>query len=473
MNKGEVLLNTDDKRTKIKLIFILALPAVAENFFQTLLGFVDTLFVSRIGLAEVSAVGVTNAILAIYFAVFMAIGVAVNVYVANNLGAGKIERARHIAQQAIILSVLIGVLFGIVTLFFAKPLLLLMGIDNEVLQAGSIYFKIVGIPSVVMALMFTLSSILRGTGDTKSPMKVSIVVNIVNIVLDYLMIFGFWMIPGLGIVGAALATVIARVVGTILLVNYIRKTDVIAFRKDFWKPDLEHQIELMNLGSPAAIERLVMRAGQIVYFGFIVVLGTNTFAAHQIAGNLEIFSYMLAYGFATAATILVGRNMGAGDYESAKEYAKLSTYLAMGFMSLFGILLFFFGGWAGSLFTDDQQVINDIDIALKIAAIFQPFLAVVLVLTGGFQGANNTKFPMYLTTVGMWVIRTGAVYLLAIQLEMGIAGVWIAIGLDIVFKAIVLWFQFSKDRWIVLKSEPQSPCHPQTKHEKSRCVNDY
>lgn len=473
MNNEKVINDANDTKTKIKLIFILALPAVAENFFQTLLGFVDTLFVSKIGLAEVSAVGVTNAILAIYFAVFMAIGVAVNVYVANNLGAKKIERARHIAQQAILLSLLVGVLFGVVTLFFAEPLLLLMGVEREVLEAGSIYFKIVGIPSVVMALMFTLSSILRGAGDTKSPMKVSIVVNVVNIVLDYVLIFGIWTVPGLGIVGAALATVIARVVGTLLLLNYIRKTSVISFRKDFWKPDFEHQLELVNLGSPAAIERLVMRAGQIVYFGFIVVLGTNTFAAHQIAGNLEVFSYMLAYGFATAATILVGRHIGAGDVENAKEYAKLSTYLAMGFMSLFGILLFFFGEWAGALFTDDPQVIKDIGVALKIAAFFQPFLAIVLVLTGGFQGANNTKFPMYLTTIGMWGIRTGAVYLLAIQLEMGIAGVWVAIGLDIVFKAIVLWIQFSKDRWIRKKPEPQSLCHPATKNEKSRCVNNY
>ncbi len=255
--------------------------------------------------------------------------------------------------------------------------------------------------------------------------------------------------------------------------NYIRKTEVIAFRKDFWRPDLEHQLELVNLGSPAAIERLVMRAGQIVYFGFIVVLGTNTFAAHQIAGNLEVFSYMLAYGFATAATILVGRNIGAGDHETAKEYARLSTFMAMGFMSLFGVVLFFFGGWAGSLFTDNPQVIKDIDVALKIAAVFQPFLAVVLVLTGGFQGANNTKFPMYLTTIGMWVIRTGAVYVLAIQMQMGIAGVWIAIGLDIVFKAIVLWIQFSRGRWIVVESEPQKPCHPKTKHEDVRCINNY
>ncbi|WP_396128865.1 MATE family efflux transporter [Exiguobacterium mexicanum] len=197
MIESERLDTHGDRKTKMKFILLLALPAVAENFFQTLLGFVDTLFVSRIGLAEVSAVGVTNAILAIYFAVFMAIGVAVNVYVANNLGSERIERARHIAQQAIVLSVVVGVTFGVVTLFFAEPLLRLMGVENDVLEAGSTYFKIVGIPSIVMALMFVLSSILRGAGDTKSPMKVSIVINVVNIVLDYMLIFGFWIIPNL------------------------------------------------------------------------------------------------------------------------------------------------------------------------------------------------------------------------------------------------------------------------------------
>jgi putative MATE family efflux protein len=466
--------NQSSVKDKIKIIILLAMPAVAENFFQTLLGFVDTLFVSKIGLAEVSAVGVTNAILAIYFAVFMAVGVAVNVFIANFLGAGKIEKARHIAQQAILLAVLLGIVFGLITLFFAEPLLLMMGIESEVLKAGSLYFKIVGIPSIFMSLMFVLSSILRGAGDTKSPMKVSIIVNIVHVVLDYILIFGLWFIPSYGIAGAAFATVLARVIGTIFLFQYVNKTKEISFRKDYWKIDKEHQLELLSLGSPAAIERLAMRAGQIVYFGFIVALGTNTFAAHQIAGNIEVFSYMIAYGFSAAATTLVGRYMGANNYCEAKEYARLSTFIAVAFMSLFGLLLFLFGEWAGSLFTGNQTVIGEIDVALKIAAVFQPFLAVMLVLTGAYQGANNTKFPMYLTIIGMWAIRTGAVYVLAITFDWGLAGVWIAIGLDIIFRAIVLWVRFKRDRWASKTKEKIAECHPRTRNAQlSKSVNNY
>lgn len=461
---------------RLKIITVLAIPAVIENFFQTILGFVDTYFVSKIGLAEVSAVGVTNAVLAIYFALFMAIGVAANVRIANFLGANLPEKARHISQQSIVLAAIFGILTGIITLIFAEPLLKLMGIEAEVLEAGALYFRIVGIPSIVISFMFVLSAILRGAGDTKAPMKVSIVINIVNAFLDYILIFGFLFIPEMGIVGAGIATVISRLIGSIALFYYVNRAKTLTFRRDYWRIDKTHLMELTTLGAPAAGERLVMRAGQIVYFGFVVALGTNAFAAHQIAGNVEVFSYMIGYGFATAATILVGQQIGAGNLEEAKHYAKLSTYLTVGAMTLLGALLFFLGDWAGSFFTDEQQVIDDIGTALKISGVFQPFLAVLMVLTGAFQGANNTKFPMYLTGFGMWAVRTVLVYLLGIKLGWGLAGVWIAIGADIALRAIVLVIQFKRGKWMALEKapDPESHCHPQTtKETMSACANNY
>ncbi|MDN3449425.1 MATE family efflux transporter [Planococcus sp. APC 3906] len=463
-------------RDRLLVIILLAIPAVIDNFFQTLLGFVDTYFVSQISLAAVSAVGITNAILAVYFALFMAIGVAANVRIANFLGANQPEKARHISQQSIILAVLFGLLTGLATLVFAEPLLRLMGIEEEVLELGALYFRIVGIPSVVMSLMFVMSAILRGAGDTKTPMKISIVINVLNAILDYVLIFGFLFIPELGIAGAAMATVISRLIGSIALIYYVNKEKALAFRRDYWHLAKDHLLELSTLGAPAAGERLVMRAGQIVYFGFVVALGTNAFAAHQIAGNVEVFSYMIGYGFATAATILVGQQVGAGNLDEAKKYAKLSTQFTVVCMTLLGAILFFFGEWAASFFTEDPEVISDIGVALKISGIFQPFLAVLMVLTGAFQGANNTKFPMYLTAFGMWAIRTLLVYLLGIQLGWGLAGVWIAIGIDIAFRAVVLVIQFERGKWMALEKapDPESLCDPQTTKENlSRNSNNY
>ncbi|MFE4524254.1 MATE family efflux transporter [Cytobacillus firmus] len=470
------LKNIQSNKDRLKIITTLAIPAVIENFFQTILGFVDTYFVSKLGLVEVSAVGVTNAVLAIYFALFMAIGVAANVRIANFLGANLPEKARHISQQSLVLAILFGLLTGVITLFFAEPLLKLMGIESNVLDAGSLYFRIVGIPSIFMSLMFVLSAILRGAGDTKTPMKISIIVNIVNAVLDYVLIFGILFIPEMGIVGAALSTVFARVIGSIALIYYLNRSKVLAFRMDYWKLDKVHLMELTTLGAPAAGERLVMRAGQIVYFGFVVALGTNAFAAHQIAGNIEVFSYMIGYGFATAATILVGQQVGAGNLDEARRYAKLTTILTLASMSVLGAMLFFLGEWAGRFFTEDQEVVRNIGTALKISGVFQPFLAVLMVLTGAFQGANNTKFPMYLTAIGMWAVRTLLVFLLGIKLGWGLAGVWIAIGIDIAFRAVVLVIQFQRGKWMALEKAPEaeSECHPQTtKETMSSCVNNY
>jgi len=433
----------------LKMIVVLAAPAIVENFFQTILGFVDTYFVSQIGINEVTAVGVTNAILAIYLAIFMSIGVSTNVYIAKYIGSNQIEKAGKVAKQSILLCVIIGLLFGIITFLFAEPLLKLMGIEKTVLDQGVIYFKIVAIPSVLISLMFGLSSILRGTKDTKTPMKVTIFINIINIILDYVFIFGFWLIPSFGLAGAAWATVIARLVGVILLIIHVKKSkigNVLNLTK--WSWDKEQQKELIKLGTPAMAERLAMRIGQVLYFGFIVQLGTNTFAAHQIAGNIEVFSYMIGYGFATAATTLIGEVLGSRQYELAKKIAYYSTLLGIGVMSIFGLFLFVFGEWTASFFTNDVFVIQQITIALKIDAFIQPILAIVLILTGAFQGAENSKYPFYLTTIGIWLLRTVGVYVLGVWLGMGIAGIWIAIGLDNLFRAILLFLKIHNNKWV-------------------------
>lgn len=444
---------------RYKVILVLAIPAIIENFFQTMIGFVDTFFLAKVGLTEVAAVGLTNAILQVYFAIFMSIGIAVNVYIAKYIGANNSQKASRFAQQSIIMATLTGILLGILTLFFSSPLLQLMGAKDDVLSLGTLYFRIVAIPSIFISLMFVLSSILRGTGDTKTPMKVSIWINIIHIFLDYIFIFGFFFIPGMGIVGAAIATVIVRVIGVLLLWKYVKQseTKIGKFERPYWKLNKSIQLRLLTLGGPAAIERLVMRIGQVLYFGFVIQLGSHTFAAHQIAGSVEVFSYMIGYGFATAATILIAQQIGDGNYKEAKQIGTAITFLCVMIMTVLGSVLFLSAGWIGQLFTNDTQVISEIRIALQIDAFIQPILAIVLVLTGVFQGGGNTKYPMYITTIGIWAIRTVGVYLLGISLGWGIAGVWIAIGLDNAFRAWLLWRKFSKDEWMNSSFKDSTP----------------
>ncbi|MGN7765093.1 MATE family efflux transporter [Paenibacillus sp. 22594] len=441
MPEAVIIKDTDNKQ-KIKIILALAVPAMIENFLQTVVGFVDTLFVSNLGLNEVAAVGVSNAIVAVYIAVFMAIGVGTSSLIARSVGAGQVDQAKAIARQSTWISVIAGIIFGLATLFFAEPLLRIMGAEPSVIKQGVVYFQIVAIPSVFLALMTIFGSILRAAGNTKTPMKVGIWINLIHIVLDYVLIFGLFDWAGGGIAGAAWATSIVRIIGAIVLYLYIRKSKL-SF--SIWKGSAsEYTMPLLKLSGPAAAERLIMRFGQVLYFGLIVRLGTDVYAAHVLAGNIEVFSYMPGYGLAIAATTLVGQHLGAERKQDAYQYGMLTAWIAVVFMGVVGVLLFFFSPLAASWFTKDKDVIHMVTTALRIDAFAQPFLAIGLVIAGALQGAGDTKSPMYSTTIGMWLIRVVGVYVLCIYLGMGIAGVWLSITIDLIIRAAFLLYRFRK-----------------------------
>lgn len=433
------------KKQKISLILSLAVPAMIENTLQTVVGFVDTLFVSKLGLIEVTAVGVANTVLAVYIAIFMAIGVGTSSLIARHIGAGNVVLAKGVAKQSTIISAALGLLFGGISFFFAEPLLRMMGAEPKVVADGVVYFRIVAVPSVFISLMFIFGSILRAAGDTKTPMKVGWWINIIHIGLDYVLIFGLLGWNGLGIAGAAWATVIVRIIGTLALYYYIQRSRMaFSLGKDLFSHTKSFTMPILQLSTPAVIEGLIMRLGQVLYFGLIVRIGTETYAAHIIAGNIETFSYMPGYGLAIAATTLVGQQIGAGRKKEAYEYGMLTTGIAVGFMSFIGILLFFLSPWFASWFTTDKHAIDMVVTALRIDAFAQPALAVGLVLAGALQGAGDTKSPMYSTAIGMWVIRVIGVYVLGIQLGMGIAGIWLSILIDLLVRSVFLLFRFRK-----------------------------
>ena len=202
---------------KTKQILNLAIPATVENILQALVGFIDTLMISRIGLIAVTAVGIANNILSVYLAVFIALGVGTSSLISRYLGGGRVDDAKKIAIQSIGLSIITGVIFGFVTLIFANRILGIMGADSNVLENASSFFYIVGSASVFMSLITVLGSVLRASGDTKTPMFVNTVVNILNVIIDYILIFGLGPIPAMGVVGTAIGTVVARILGSIIM----------------------------------------------------------------------------------------------------------------------------------------------------------------------------------------------------------------------------------------------------------------
>ena len=426
-----------------KRVLNLAIPATIENILQTLVGFVDTLLVARIGLMAVTAVGVANSVLNVYLAIFIALGVGTSSLISQHMGAKENSEATTVARQSTFLAIVIGLFFGLITLLFGKPILSLIGATEEVMAYSQTFFFVVGGASIFLSVMTIFGSILRAIGDTKSPMQISAIVNVLNVGIDYILIFGFGPIPALGVLGTAIGTVISRLLGCILLYRRIKESPVAFEMRDIFQ--VSTYKPLIELSFPAALERLVMRVGQVLYFGLIVAIGAKTFAAHSIAGNIESFVYMPAYGFATAAATLVGSYIGARDYNSAKKAAFLSVKYGVIFMSFLGVILFLGSPYFAQLFTQDTDAISQIVTALRIDAFNQPGLAISLIITGALQGMGDTKSPLYSTAFGMWGLRIIGVIFLGQYLGLGIAGVWLSIGIDLYFRSIYLTNKFRKN----------------------------
>lgn len=426
------------RRKKIRAILLLGIPAMFENILQTLVGFIDTLFVSKVSLDAVTAVSLANAIVAIYMAIFLAIGVGATSLIARQLGSDNIQQASDTAKKALLLCVGCSMLFTMLNTFFAEQLLQFLGASQAITTIGVTYLQIVGIPALFIGLPLVLATIIRATGDTMTPLKISFVLNIVHIGLDYI----FILLLDFGVAGAAYATLFVRIMHTFILYRAVQRS---ILRMNWRMNTSKHSMkQLMNLSIPAAIERLIMRVGQVVYFGLILKIGAATYAAHMIAENIEAFTFMPGYGMAVVATTFVGLAVGAKRIREAYEYGIISTVITIIVMSVIGIILYVICPWIATWFTQDEVVIAQIVTALRIDAFAQPAVAITFVMAAALQGLGDTKTPMFTTAIGMWGLRIVFVYVLGIYFDLGIAGVWFALLIDLYIRSIILSYQFKR-----------------------------
>lgn len=443
-----------NKLQSIKIIVALAVPAILENTMQISVGFIDTFFIGKIGTEALAGVSASNSIMNIYISFFLAISVGCSALMTRNIGMKDYKKTNDILHQSINLAIGIGLISGLANIVFAESLLSLLGLSSNVIKITLPYFWAVAIPSVLISLSMILSSALRSNKDTKTPMKVGFIVNIINTILNYFLIFGLGNWNGLGLLGAGIATSIARGLGVVLLWKSLTasknkntdrsSTDIIINNKKLFKLNWETIKNISTISIPAAMEKLIMRTGQLIYISMIISMSEATYAAHNIAGVIESFTYLPAMGFGVVAATLVGQQLGEGDIKSAKESGILCYILAVIFMCIVGGLIFIFAPYLSSIFSKDPSIIRDSTKALRIIAFVQPALAATFVITSALQGAGDTKYPMYITFIGIWFIRVAGIYILGIKLNMGLTGVWLAIAADIVLRGSLLLLRFIK-----------------------------
>ena len=434
-----LLKNKDD----ITTIFTLAIPVIMENILQAFIGTVDIYFAGSINDNAIAAIGVTNLVINLFIVFFTAISMGTSAIVARNFGKGEMDKVKEAVIESVFLGIIISLVLGIINIIFYKQILKVCGASNEILQLAIPYYVIVSVPIIFLCLSLILSSCLRSTKDTKTPMIATALANILNIILNIL-----FMKMNMGITGLALATTISRCVDMIILIIKLKLDNIeIKLNKSSLKSGKDTLKSIVKIGAPAGMEKLIMRLGQIVYNSMIISIGVPSFVAHNIAGNIESYTYIPALGFGVATATLVGITLGIGDSEKSKEIVYLADKITIIFMMIVGINLFIFAPEIVKMFTKTKEVQLMVIHVLRLISLFQSFIAITQIFTSALQGAGDTKFPMYATLIGIWGIRVGIGYLLGVILSFGLFGVWMAYALDITIRGILLIIRFNYGKW--------------------------
>lgn len=418
--------------TNYKKIMNIALPAMTENFLQMLMGMVDNYLVASLGLIAISGVSVASNIITIYQAIFIALGAAISSLISKTLAQGDKENLAYHTAEAIKLTLLLSLLLGLISLLFGRQMLNLLGTEKAVAEAGGLYLALVGGTIVLLGLMTSFGALVRVTRNPRFPMYVSFLTNVLNALLSGLGIYVFQ----LGIVGVALGTVLARLIGVVIL---WRELDLSAIH---WSWGLDR--ELLRLSLPAAGERLMMRAGDVVIIAIVVAFGTEAVAGNAIGEVLTQFNYMPAFGVATATVMLVAHAVGEGDMQAVSLIRKRTFWLSFACMLPVALGIFAFGRPLTLLYTDNSGAITASLLVILFSLLGIPMAVGTVIYTAVWQGLGNARLPFYATTIGMWLIRIISGYLLGVTFGLGLPGVWAGTLLDNGFRWLFLKVLFDR-----------------------------
>lgn len=419
------------KMTYRKRILQIALPAMAENVLQMLMGVIDNYFVAHISLAAVSGVAIANNIITLYQALFIAMGSAISSLLSRSIGQGDEGRELKYMADAIMLTLLLSIFIGLLNLVFGRPILVALGARSQVLGNGYSYLLVVGGQMVALAMLTTLGAIVRVKGLAKIPMHVSLLTTILNALMSGLSIYVF----DLGVLGVAWSTVLSRWIGIMILASFLPMGAIIR------KMKVRLNLEMLSLALPAAGERIMMRLGDLFILMIVVHLGTRIVAGNAIGESISQFNYMPGMAVATATLISIAQFLGSQKDDDIEPFVKEAFKLSTIIMVIFSLFIFLLSSTLIAYFTEDKIASNAARVVLFFSMISAPATSGTLVYTAVWQGLGNSKLPFYATTIGMWFVRILLGYFLAIQLRLGLEGVWLATAMD------------NSSRWFILKRQ--------------------
>jgi putative MATE family efflux protein len=440
--------------SNIKTVWTISWPMVSTYLLQTLVSLVDVKMVGSLGQENIAAVGLATSALMIILMLMMGFSTGTTALVARYSGEGSRTKVLQVIQQSYIISFLTALSIVATAGVFSTPIITFLGGKGEVIPIASGYLTILSLGALFLTGNLTISAILLGLGRTKANLQILGAINLLNVVGNYLLIFGIEPFPRLETYGAAWASVISRAIGLIwgfwLISSWGFKYERIS---QIWQIQKEFARKIMAIGFPAAVDAMSRRF-QIAALNKILsytAYGTKAISAFTVGLQAEAISFMPGLAFSAAATSLVGHSLGARKPERAEESSWTSVRFAAVLMSVVGILLVIFSRQIVRFFTPDETVVAIGSHYLIINAIAQPLIAVNMVLSGALRGAGDPRTPFWISASTLWGLRVPLAIVLGLVVGLQADGVWYAMLASIVASCILLITQFRKGNWKEIK----------------------
>ena len=419
----------------IGIIMSLAWPTMLEQLMMTAVQYIDTAMVGTLGTQATAAVGSTTTVNWLLGSSTSALGIGFLAYIAKAHGAGDRENARRASAQAVLVTLIVGALFTALTLGLSRQIPVWMQVDLSIRDLATAYFFILYTPMLFRTAITIFGTVLRAAGDTKTPMKIGIVVNVVNVILNFLLIYPtrqmnllgweFAMIgAGWGVVGAAVASAIGFTVGGIMITVALWRHPDISPKGYSMRPDMQILKPCLKVAIPNMLQRFGTSLGYVAFASMVNSLGDVATAAHTIANTVESAFYIPGYGMQTAAATLAGNAYGARDNKRMKELASMFLPIEVVLMIFSGGALFLTAPALMGIFSESAEVIGLGTAVLRMVALSEPFYGVSIIVEGMMQGVGKTKSPFLFNILGMWGIRIVGTFLCTQLLGYGLISAW-------------------------------------------------
>ncbi len=428
---------TDQISDRGMLLTILALawPTMLEQFMQTAVQYIDTAMVGSLGTQATAAVGSTGTINWLIGSTISAVGVGFLSYIAKSYGANDQAAAKRAVAQAVLLTCVLGVLFTVLTVSLSGMIPVWMQVEEGIQEMASMYFLILYLPMLPRTASIIFGTVLRSAGDTKSPMKIGLLVNLVNVALNFLLIYPSRQVmlfsgtvtiwgAGFGVIGAAIASAVAFTIGGICITMVLWKHKTISPRGQRFMPDMQILKPCMSVALPNMLQRFGTSLGYVAFAAMINSLGEVSTAAHTIANTVESAFYIPGYGMQTAAATLAGNAYGADDGKRMKQLASIFIPLEMVLMAGSGAGLFWAAPVLMRLFSVQEAVIALGASVLRMVAVSEPFFGFSIIIEGFMMGVGKTKAPFVYNMIGMWIVRITGTFICTQIFGLGLVSAW-------------------------------------------------